>query len=406
MSAQALRVNYQGAYYMPIRLKEVMVRHGLRQTEFFRSLRQSNGKPISTAAGSLILNWDTWPRETSVTVLKAQIEAKLRNSNIPEEDIAIIWQVDSNDEMRNRHPAGVHPYKPRQPEVLSEETLGATEMLSPQAKKHFSLFRDPFSDDINEPKDVFVSPEQRYIREAMFTTAKHGGLCAVVAESGGGKSVLRRDLIDRIQREALPISVIFPRVVDKTRMSAGSICEAIIRDLQPEARLPTSLEAKARMVEKALKNSSSAGNNHVIIIEEAHDLTISTLKLLKRFWEIEEGFRKLISSIILIGQPELKSKLDERVYPEAREFIRRCELVEMQPLGTHLEDYVAFKFKRIGAEPMQIFEGDAYDAMHDLLSKKRLGCYPLIVNNLITKAMNLAADIGEEKITAEVISKL
>ena len=56
--------------------------------------------------------------------------------------------------------------------------------LFPAAKKHFSLFRDPFADDVQSHEDVFVSPDIRYVREAMFQTAKHGGFMAVAGESG------------------------------------------------------------------------------------------------------------------------------------------------------------------------------------------------------------------------------
>ena len=227
-------------------------------------------------------------------------------------------------------------------------------MLSPNAKKHFVLFRDPFKDEVNSADDVYTSPDIRYIREAMFTTAKHGGLLAVVGESGGGKSVLRRDLIERINRDQEKIVVIFPRVIDKTRMNAGSICEAIIKDLQPETKLPQSLESKARIVEKVLKASSDAGNKHVLLIEEAHDITIQCMKYLKRFWELEDGFKKLLS-IVLIGQPELMHKLNEGSNPDAREFIRRCEVAQLVPLDRNLEEYLKFKFERQGNTVAKVF---------------------------------------------------
>lgn len=52
---------------------------------------------------------------------------------------------------------------------------------------------------------------------------------------------------------------------------------------------------------RALKNSYESGYRHVLIIEEAHCLPIATLKHLKRLRELETGFTKLLS-IILIGQ--------------------------------------------------------------------------------------------------------
>jgi type II secretory pathway predicted ATPase ExeA len=408
MSALRLEFNSYGYKYMPIKLKSTLMRNGIRQNDWCKAVIQSSGFSLSLTAGAQIINWNQWPKNTAAQTIKAQTEDFLRSRGIAEAEISEIWMLDEEDPLRMGQPAGAHIGQfQRTADAKREQidSLGETEMLSPNAKKHFGLFRDPFTDDVNSSEDVFVSADQRYIRESMFATAKHGGLLAVVSESGGGKSVLRRDLIDRIQRDSLPITVIFPRVVDKRRMNAGSICEAIIKDLQPEAKLPQSLESKARLVEKVLKSSGQAGNSHVILIEEAHDLTIDTMKLLKRFWELEDGFRKLVS-IILIGQSELKDKLNENKHPEAREFIRRCELVELSPLDRHLEDYLAFKMKRMNKVNDDIFTSDAFDSMRDLLHRKRLGTYPLIVNNLVTKAMNLAAEIGEEKIGPEVIQKL
>lgn len=284
-------------------------------------------------------------------------------------------------------------------------------MLSANAKKLFSLFRDPFSDDVQGPDDIFLSADQRYIREAMLSTAKHGGFLAVVGESGAGKSVLRKDLLDRINRDSHPINIIQPRSIDKGRLTARAIFEAIIGDMQHDAKIKQSNEANARQAERLLRESSRAGNTHALVIEEAHDLSIQTLKSLKRFWEMEDGFKRLLG-IILIGQPELKTKLDERQNFEAREVIRRCEVAELLPLDRNLEDYLVLKLKRIGADAGKIFAPDAYDAIRARLTRQtntRASAsmlYPLVVNNLATKAMNLAAEIGAKKISAEVIKEL
>ena len=85
--------------------------------------------------------------------------------------------------------------------------------LFPATRRHFGLFRDPFTDDVTESDDVFCTPDIRYVREAMWQTARHGGFLAVVGESGAGKSTLRRDLIDRIQTEAAPVLVVEPYVL-------------------------------------------------------------------------------------------------------------------------------------------------------------------------------------------------
>ena len=394
---------------MPLKLKEVLMRYAIKQNDWCAAIMQKSGQRLSLAAGTQIINWDTWPKTTTKDSIKEQTKKFLKDQGASELEIASVWQVSENDPMRHGHPTGIH-LGPKKTNSDHINLVGDIEMLSPQAKKHFKLFVNPFVEDVTSHDDVYLSADIRYVRESMFAIAKHGGLLAVIGESGSGKSTLRKDLVERINRDSEKIRIIFPRLVDKTRASAGSICEAIIRDMQPEAKLPQSLESKARMVERLLKDSSDAGNRHVILFEEAHDLTIDVMKLLKRFYEIEDGFKKLIA-IILIGQPELAHKLDEGRYPQAREFIRRCEQAILLPLDNHLADYVTFKFKRVNVDASLIISDDAYDAIRDRLTDKRAGrnvsyVNPLLVNNTLVKAMNLAAEIGEQQITAALINRM
>lgn len=187
------------------------------------------------------------------------------------------------------------------------------------ATKAFGLFRDPFADEAMQgAEDVFTTPDIRYVREALYQTARHGGFMAVIGESGAGKSTLRRDLIERINRENAPVIVIEPYIIamedndvkGKT-LKAAAIAEAIISTIAPLENIKRSQDARFRQLHRVLKDSCQAGFSHVLVIEEAHSLPIPTLKHLKRFFELESGFKKLLS-IVLVGQPELATKLSER----------------------------------------------------------------------------------------------
>ena len=149
----------------------------------------------------------------------------------------------------------------------------------------------------------------RAVRDISFDL-NEGETLAIAGESGSGKTTIRRYAMDRIQSEGQKIKIIAPRSIDKARLTTSAICDAIIQDCSAEKPKRT-LEAKSRQVEKILTNSSRAGYNHVLMIEEAHDLSIPTLKYLKRFWELEDGFKKLLA-IVLIGQTEMKAKLEDR----------------------------------------------------------------------------------------------
>jgi len=303
---------------------------------------------------------------------------------------------------------------------MEEAMLLRRQGLFPAAKKHFGLFRDPFADDVQSHEDVFVSPDIRYVREAMFQTAKHGGFMAVVGESGAGKSTLRRDLADRIGRESQPIIVIEPYVLGmedndqkgKT-LKAAHIAEAILNTVAPLENVKRSPEARFRQLHRVLRDSRRAGNSHVLIIEEAHGLSIPTIKHLKRFFELEDGFKKLLS-IILIGQPELRLKLSETNH-EVREVVQRCEVVELSPLDGRLEDYLKFKLDRIGKPLAEVIDVGGIEALrakltvstnrrdrHDAVSL----LYPLAVGNLLTASMNLAAEIGAPTVNADVVREV
>ena len=127
------------------------------------------------------------------------------------------------------------------------------------------------------------------------------------------------------------------------------------------------------------------------------------------------GFKKLLS-IILIGQTELEKKLSEH-NPEVREVVQRCELVKLPPLDNHVEGYLRHKLDRAGLQFDAIFAPDAVDAIRATLrqavsetvrgqrqAREQSLCYPLAINNLVTRAMNEAVKIGAPKVNAALIA--
>lgn len=285
-------------------------------------------------------------------------------------------------------------------------------MLTMKAYQKFGLFQDPFQGDVTKADDVFLTDETRFIAEFLYQTAKVGGMVALLGESGSGKTTIRRYAMDRIQSEGQKIKIITPRSIDKARLTTSAICDAIIQDCSAEKPRRT-IEAKSRQVERILTNSSRAGYNHVLMIEEAHDLSIPTLKYLKRFWELEDGFKKLLA-IVLIGQVEMKAKLDESQNWEAREVIRRIEVLELKPLGTGKEiaEYLDIKFKRLGKERAKIISDEGCEALTEKLRKQTRRAvvysvaYPLLINNWVRRAMNEAAELGVDVVDADVVNAL
>ena len=282
------------------------------------------------------------------------------------------------------------------------------EMITPSAMRHFKLFRSPFANDISDTRDIFFSEDHIFLREMMLDTARYAGFTAVYGEVGSGKSVMRRAVVQDLMSE--DIRVVFPIIVDKERITPGSLIDAIILDISEE-KPRRALEEKSRQALRLLRNRATSGMKQVLIVEEAHLLSVKAMKALKQIFELEDGFGRLIG-IILIGQPELKFLLDETRHPEMREVIMRVTCAEISGLGKDLPRYLAHKFARINKKVEDIFEEGAFDAMEKRL-QNRTGrgvvvslAHPLRVNNVCVRAMNLAAQMGEPRVSADVVMNL
>ena len=364
----------------------------------------ANAVQCSRPMMSQIINHGQWPKKNADD-LRTRISRFLqqKGADIP----ASLLQ-----------PQDAAPSLNQSPDRKDDDMLLRNANLTQAAKQHFGLTRSPFVDEIKDASDVFATPDIKYVREGMLQTALYGGFIAVVGESGAGKTTLREDLSDRLARENRPVIMIEPYVlamedndIKGKTLKASHIAEAILESVAPGENPKRSPEARFRQVHRALQESAKAGNKHVLIIEEAHGMPIPTLKHLKRFFELKNGFERLLG-IILIGQTELAQKLSEN-NPHVREVVQRCELLTLQPLEDgRLAQYLKFKFARVGKDIQDVLDESAIEAIAERLtvrSRTRVGVetnsllYPLAVNNLVSAAMNEAATLLQERVTGDTV---
>lgn len=424
-------------------LGDVLRRYRISQAYLARELH------LSTAAISLLVRHGQYPRAMERATLRSMVCAALIRRGVPADQCVDLFlaveppvrerrlpttgattggRAERRDAMPSGRPDDVGAARGNATRpVLGVPTMEGSEMLlrkqtlSSEARRKFAIFRDPF-DDPQSSAEVFLSRDLRAAREACFQTAV-GNLrfVALVGESGCGKSTLREELAERLRAEGRPVVMIQPYVLsleDSEKrgkyLRSDHIAEAILHAVAPGESPRRSAEARFRQLHEALIASSRAGMQHVLVIEEAHGMPIPTLKHLKRFIELKDGMRRLLS-ILLIGQPELRDKLDER-RAAVREVAQRCQIIGLPPLDAQaLREYVAHRFQAVGLDPATIVEPDAVDALQAALTiRHRTGAgagdvgvvsliYPLVVNNLLTAAMNQAAVIGAPRVTAPLV---
>ena len=406
-------------------LKTIIAHSGLSHSDAARAMGLSKGRMSLLLAGK----WQPVRRRSvmalglSGAMLSAGASASTAQAahdlvlQLPQQSAAAQKEgAQKNGALTAKAAAPHSPPSNHQVNKESTAMLNRKTTLVEAARKQFGIARDPFTADLNETGDVYLNPDIRYVRESLWQTVKHGGLLAVVGESGAGKTTLKRELIERISREHKPFIVIEPYVLamedsdtkGKTLKSAG-IAEAIVRTIAPLERIKRSADARFAQMHRLLKDSYQSGNKHVLLIEEAHCLPTATLKHLKRFYELQIGFSQLLA-IVLIGQPELRLKLSEK-NAEVREVVQRCEVVELPPLDAYLADYLKFKFKRVGADAHKLFDAGAIEAVRAKLTfatrdKQALSLlYPLAVANVAAACLNLAASLGAPCVTADIVQE-
>lgn len=398
--------------FKPIALKQLIVDCDIRQGD----LASLTGLARATINVAINRGWlpPTIPRFKEI-IEQYVAENKRANQWLVEKGLKIpdIWEP-LGKALRKAKPAGmsqrgretrnIRAIISGDPEVI--ETNREVDMLRGETLRHFKLVRNPFTNDIRDLADIYMSDEHMYIEAAMCDAAKHGGFIAVIGEVGSGKSVIRKKVVAELSKDE-NTRIIYPRMIDKTRVTATSLCDAIIMDLSDE-KPQMRLEQKTRQVEKLLLSRVKAGCRICLMVEEAHDLSVRILKLLKRFYEIEHGYQKAMG-IILIGQPELGALFNEADHYDMREVIRRCQVAEIRGLNGNMKDYLTLKFKRVGAGLETIITAEAIDALGKRLKDKDergkvySNAYPLTVNNYIIRAMNRAFEMGETKVTEDVV---
>lgn len=386
---------------------------GIPQSELCRATG------LSRSAVGRICAEGVWPVYRADQAFK-KIEAYLRAHGLTEEQQrAVCAALKSKSASARSHRAKAISEVPTiEIETKEEPMLLQNQALTPEARKHFKLPCNPFVDDVQSPDDVFQSHSVRYVRATLLDAAQHHGFVAIVGESGAGKTTLAEDLEERIKADKRDVLVIRPYVLameandqkGKT-LKSSQIAEAIAYALDPQAKIKNSPQGRFQQVHDLLKASRRAGRRHLLLIEEAHCMPLATLKHLKRFLELKDGMQRLIG-VALIGQPELRDRLGSQ-NAEVREVMQRCEVVELEPLDSELEAYLKHKFARFDLKYEDVLAPDAADAIRARLihiprggkaADARSLCFPLVVNNLVCKAMNAAARAGWPQVDAQVIA--
>lgn len=232
-------------------------------------------------------------------------------------------------------------------------------------------------------KPFALSPDPRFLylagshREALahllYGIEQGEGFIAVTGEVGTGKTTLCRTLLERLEGHTELAFLFNPSRSALELMQ--SICAELGLPAEGLARRALMSQLNDHLLEQRRR-----GRRVLLIIDEAQTLTENTLEQVRLLSNLETSREKLIQ-ILLLGQPELDRKLDQRSLRQLRQRISvRWKLEPLGPQETRA--YVRHRLAIAAGEPRDLFSEAALREIH-----RRTAGIPRLVNQLCDRAL-------------------
>jgi len=253
-------------------------------------------------------------------------------------------------------------------------------------KEFYGLKEMPFN-ITPDPHFLFFSPgHQEAIQHLRYGIAEKKGFIVLTGEVGCGKTTLCRYLLNEIEGKPIETALIL-----NPRVSETQLLQAILRELGVE-KIKQSRQECLEQLNTHLLKLIDQGKDIVVIIDESQNMTFQALEHIRLLSNLETNTQKLLQ-IILIGQPELKEKLQHKSLRQLRQ--RILVHYDLQPLNREeMEKYVRYRLILAGANGRPEF---TKAAMSKIFKHSR--GIPRLINNVCDKSLLSAFVKSKDTVT-------
>src|SRR3954453_12642907 len=248
-------------------------------------------------------------------------------------------------------------------------------------EKYFQLRERPFA---LSPDPEYLYPSRGH-QEALsylrYGVEGHAGFVVITGEIGSGKTTMLQALLGRLDR-----NITVARLVN-TMLDPRELLEAIVLDFGID---PTGMSKPVMLQRLAefLVNERSAGRLVLLVIDEAQNLSLPALEEIRMLSNLETEKSKLVQ-IVLIGQPDLRDKLDR---PELEQLRQRITVsYHLEPLDAEeTARYINHRLARASVGAPLEFPRPVTDLIHG-----RSAGVPRLIN--VIADATLVFGYGEER---------
>lgn len=224
-----------------------------------------------------------------------------------------------------------------------------------------------------DPRFLFMSRSHEEAFARLQYAVEEREIAVLTGGIGCGKTTLTRLLIDSLGDRFRVVLIVNPRLTSFD----------FIKTVSLRLECPATLNRKSDIIDAVyarLFEDYKSGISTVIIVDEAHLIpyreTFEEIRLLTNFQMDDSN----LLSLILVGQPELRKKLDLRSLAALRQ--RIGIYYHLEPIGEdEIRGYIEHR-SRVGGREEPLFTDDALTAVY-----KFSGGVPRVINSIVTMAM-------------------
>ncbi len=239
-------------------------------------------------------------------------------------------------------------------------------------EKYYGLFLKPF-ENTPDPKFLYLAKSHREVLAALrYGVDNAKGFILISGDVGTGKTTMLNALLKEID----PSYIIFN--INNPKWSF----DEIIRYLAIRLKINVENKANFQILEKLqtiLEKLDYVGRRVVLIIDEAHLLSESTLEDIRLLSNIEKENKKLIQ-IVLVGQEEIYDLLQRESLKTLKQRIMINRNIE--PLNKKETNHYINHRLRIAGRQSQLFSKKAF-----ALIWKRSQGIPRLINHICDNAL-------------------
>jgi general secretion pathway protein A len=257
--------------------------------------------------------------------------------------------------------------------------------------EYYGLTEPPFSITPN-PRFLFFSPKHREaFNHLLYGIKERKGFVQLTGEVGAGKTTLCRALLEQLP-DTFSTALILNPV-----LNPDQLVKAVAMEFGLDVKGADRLETVA-IINDFLLRQMAENKEAVLIIDEAQDLSNELLEQVRLLSNLETDDRKLLQ-IVLMGQPELRDRLNDHGLRQLRQ--RITVRYHLNPLSRpELAQYVQHRLHVSGAKGAPYF---TQPAMWRIFSYSR--GIPRLVNAVCDKALLAGFVHARDKIDWRLIGR-